>query len=100
MPSDADDANATVTYQWQSSSDNGLTWRNVAATAAGNFDHGIASSFFQLSEGDEGQLFRPTASFTDDTGQVVTTTSAQTVAVADVPPEIAVPFSYTVSDLS
>ena len=99
-PSDADDASATVTYQWQSSSDGGQTWSNVAATAAGNFNNGIPSSFYQLSEGDEGKLFRATASFTDDTGQIVTTTSAPTVPVADITPEITVPFSYTVSDLS
>ena len=100
VPSDADDASATVTYEWQSSSDNGQSWTNVPATAAGNFANGVPSSFYQLSEGDEGKVFRATASFTDDTGQVVSTTSAQTVPVADVTPEITIPFSYAVDNLS
>src|SRR5262249_21038182 len=32
---DADDANATVTYQWWTSSDGGNTWTPVTATTAG-----------------------------------------------------------------
>ena len=72
----------------------------MAATAAGNFANGVPSSFYQLTESDEGKVFRAMASFTDDTGQVVSTTSAQTVAVADMTPEITVPFSYTVDNLS
>ena len=100
IPGDADDASAPVTYQWQSSSDGGQTWTNVAATAAGNFANGVPSSFYQMTESDEGKQFRAIASFTDDTGQVVTTTSAATAAVADVTPEITVPFSYTVENLS
>jgi hypothetical protein len=100
IPSDADDAGAPVTYQWQSSSDGGQTWTNVAATAAGNFANGVPSSFYQMTESDEGKQFRAIASFTDDTGQVVSTTSAATAVVADVMPEITVPFSYTVENLS
>jgi hypothetical protein len=99
IPGDPDDVNAFVTYQWQSSSD-GLTWTNVAATASGGFGGPGPSSFYQLTEADEDKQFRVMASFTDDTGQVVSTTSAPTAVVADVTPEITVPFSYAVDDLS
>ena len=96
---DIDDLSAPVTYQWQSSSDGGVTWTNVPGVP-GNFNNGVPSSFLQLTEQDEGLEFRAVASFTDDTGQLVSTTTAPTVPVADVTPEIVVPFSYTVSDLS
>jgi hypothetical protein len=95
---DTDDPNVQIAYQWQSSTD-GQHWTPVPATAAGNFNSGIPSSFYQLSEGDEGKQFRVIASFTDD-GQVVSTASAPTVQVADVTPEITVPFSYAVDNLS
>ena len=97
---DADDSTAPISYQWQSSSDGGQTWSNVDGALAGNFDNGQPSSFLQLTEANEGQEFRAQASFTDDTGQVVSTTSAPSAPVADVTPEITVPFSYTVADLS
>ena len=101
---DPSDLTAPVTYQWQTSSNGGATWTNVNATTTGNFSNSagqtVLSSFYQLSENDEGNLFRVQASFTDDTGQVVSTTSAPTAPVADVTPEITVPFSYTVTDLS
>jgi Mg-chelatase subunit ChlD len=97
---DADDANATVTYQWQSSSDGGESWTNVSGAQLGKFN-GVVSSFYQLTEGDEGKLFRATASFVDDTGQTISTTSAPTTTtVADVTPEITIPFSYAVDSLS
>jgi RTX calcium-binding nonapeptide repeat (4 copies) len=97
---DADDANATVTYQWQSSSDGGESWTNVSGAQLGKFN-GVVSSFYQLTEGDEGKLFRATASFVGDTGQTISTTSAPTTTtVADVTPEITIPFSYAVDSLS
>ncbi len=95
---DANDANAPVTYQWQSSSDGGLTWQSVNATTTGDVN-GILSSLYQMSEGDEGKLFRATASFTDDTGQLVSAVSAPTTEVADITPTITVPFSYAVDEL-
>ncbi len=97
---DADDSNAPVTYQWQSSSDGGLTWANVGGAVAGNFANGQPSSFLQLTEANEGQQFRVQASFTDDTGQLVSTTSAPTAPTADITPEITIPFSYSADDLS
>ncbi|HEX4458524.1 MAG TPA: hypothetical protein VIA18_11175, partial [Polyangia bacterium] len=96
---DPSDLGAPVSYQWQSSSDGGLTWINVAATAVGTFGAGV-SSLYQLAEGDEGKTFRAVASFTDDTGQVVSSTSAATTTVAYVTPVITVPFSYAADDLS
>src|SRR5262249_3268536 len=78
-----------------SSTDNGATWTNVGgATVSGT------NSFYQLTEADEGKLIRAQASFIDDTGQMVTTTSAATSAVADVTPLITAPFSYAVDELS
>ncbi len=97
---DADDASAPIIYQWQSSSDGGVTWTNVPETADGGFNNGVLSSFYQMTEADEGKLFRAQASFTDDTGQVVSTTSAPTVPVAEVTPEMTAAFTYTISDLS
>ncbi len=97
---DATDLATPVTYQWQTSSNGGADWTNVPATTVGQFNNGVLSSFYQLGEADEGNLFRAVASITDDTGQVVSTTSAPTAPVADVTPEITVPFSYTVTDLS
>jgi VCBS repeat-containing protein len=96
---DATDLSAPVTYQWQSSSDGGSTWTNVAATSAGSFG-GVAGSLYQLTEGDEQKIFRAQASFTDDTGQVISNTSPQTATVADVTPIITVPFSYAADGLS
>ncbi len=96
---DPSDATAPVTYQWQSSSDGGATWTNVPASATANFN-GTLSSLYQLTEGDEGKEFRATASFVDDTGQTVAATSPATVPVADVTPEVVVPFSYAVDNLS
>ena len=66
----------------------------------GNYNNGVLSSFLQLTEQDEGLQFRNVASFTDSAGNVITSTTAATVAVADVTPEIHGAFSYTVSDLS
>ena len=94
---DSDDLTAPITYQWQSSSNNGLTWTNVAATTTGTFN-GVVSSFYQLGESDEGKIFRATASFTNDTGQVVVSTSNATATVADRPLVLSIPFSYAVDD--
>jgi len=97
---DPADAAAAINYQWQSSSDGGVTWTDVSGAQAGGFGNTTLSSFLQLTEQDEGEQFRVQASFTDSAGNLVTATSAPTVAVADVTPEITVPFSYTVDDLS
>src|SRR5205085_1750844 len=87
------------TYQWQSSSDNGLTFGNVGGATTGVVN-GVVSSLYQLTEADEGKIFRAQASFTDDTGQLVTATSAPTVSVADVTPFITAPYSYAADEFS
>jgi len=94
---DASDLSAPVTYQWQTSSNGGTTWTEVAATTSFNYNSEL-SSVYQLSEADEGNIFRAQASFTDDTGQVITATSTPTVPVADITPILSVPFSYTVDE--
>ena len=97
---ETDDANAVVAYQWQVSSDGGNTWSNTTSPTTSALASGVPSSFYQLTEADEGNLFRAVASFTDDTGQLVSSApSAPTVAVADVAPAITVPFNYAVDEL-
>ena len=91
---------ATISYQWQSSSDGGATWTDVPATTTGVYSGGTLASFYQLGEADEGNLFRVQASFTNSSGQLVTVDSAPTTAVTDVTPVITPAFSYTVEDLS
>jgi hypothetical protein len=92
---DSDDGGAIPSYQWQSSSDGGLSWQPVGgATISGN------QSFYQITEADEGRQFRVTASFTDDTGQLVSTTSNMTVKAADVTPLITPQFSLSLDELS
>ena len=94
---DASDLSAPVTYQWQTSSNGGTSWTDVTATTSFNYNNELSSAY-QLSEADEGNIFRVQASFTDDTGQVITATSTPTVPVADVTPILSVPFSYTVDE--
>ena len=94
------DAGATINYQWQSSSDGGVTWTNVGGALAGNFANGQPSSFLQMTDSDEGLQLRVQASFTNASGQLINATSAPTVAVADVTPVITAPFVYAVEDLS
>ena len=96
---DATDAGDAISYQWQSSSDGGLTWVDVNQTTSGNLN-GVLSSFYQLGESDEGKLFRAIASLTDtNTDQVVSVTGASTAAVTDVAPVVTTPFSYAVDEL-
>jgi len=97
---DSADAAAAINYQWQSSGDGGVTWSNVSGALPGAFGNATLSSFLQLTEQNEGEQFRVQASFTDSAGNLITATSAPTLAVTDETPEITVPFSYTVSDLS
>ena len=99
ISNDPADVGATINYQWQSSSDGGLTWSNVGGALSGGFTGGL-SSFLQLTEGNEGQHFRVQSSFTDSGGQLISATSSPTVAVADVTPVITAPFSYAVDALS
>ena len=97
---DAADQAASVNYQWEFSDNGGLTWSApVASTTTGQFN-GVLSGFYQLTQAEEGDLVRAVASFTGDTGQVTTGTSAATGAVADITPILTVPFSYDVDNFT
>ena len=97
---DVADQAAAVTYQWEFSDNGGLTWSApVASTTTGQFN-GVLSGFYQLTQAEEGDLVRAVASFTGDTGQVTTETSAATGAVADITPILTVPFSYDVDSFT
>ena len=96
---DSSDLTAPVTYQWQVSNDGGTTWSDVPATTTGQFS-GQLSSFYQISQADLGDLVRVQATFTDDTGQIVTAASTPTVAVAEIAPILTVPFSYAVDEFT
>ena len=54
--SDGDEA---ITYQWQSSSDGGQTWSNIA---------GATASTYQVGEADEGHQLQIVASLIGDAG--------------------------------
>ena len=62
--------------------------------------NGELSGLYQLTQAETGDLVRAVATFTDDTGQVQTTTSTQTAAVAEISPIFSVPFSYAVDDFA
>ena len=97
---DATDQAASVSYQWEFSDNGGLTWSApVASTTTGQFN-GVLSGFYQLTQAEEGDLVRAVASFTGDTGQVTTGTSAATGAVADITPILTVPFNYDVDSFT
>ena len=70
------DANAVITYQWQSSSNGGTTWSNIA---------GATSQTYTPVETDETHLLRVVETATDSgTAQSGTSASAATAAVADI----------------
>ena len=96
---DSSDLTAPITYQWQVSNNGGTTWSDVPATTTGQFS-GQLSSFYQIGQADLGDLVRVQATFTDDTGQIVTAASTPTVAVAEIAPILTVPFSYAVDEFT
>jgi hypothetical protein len=67
---DSDDTGATVSYQWQNSSD-GSSWSNIT---------GSTGSTYVVAEGDENKLVRVHASFTDDTSVLLSADSAATAS--------------------
>jgi hypothetical protein len=58
----ANDSDATVTYQWQSSPDGGTTWNNIS---------GAIGTSYTVQETDEGDLLRIVATSSDSDGSVV-----------------------------
>src|SRR5205823_1329144 len=71
------DSDASVTgYQWQSSSNGGTSWTNIA---------GATSSTYTPAESDESHLLRVVETASDsDGGPPTTSTSAATTAVSDI----------------
>ncbi len=70
---DEDDQDATVSYQWQSSTD-GKYWTDIRYAT---------DSTYTVAEADENNFIRVEASFVDDTGQTITADSDPTSAVID-----------------
>ncbi|OYU01216.1 MAG: hypothetical protein CFE36_12075 [Sphingomonadaceae bacterium PASS1] len=70
------DANGlgTLSYQWQSSTNNGTTWTNIA---------GATAASFTPVQAQVGTILRVAASFTDGIGTVETLTSSVTGVVGD-----------------
>ena len=97
---DATDQAASVTYQWEFSSNGGQTWSAPVASTTTGMVNGELSGLYQLTQAETGDLVRAVATFTDDTGQVQITTSTQTAAIAEISPILSVPFSYAVDDFS
>ena len=77
------DESGTPSYQWQ---------HNGTAIS------GATASTYTLTEGDENTTITVVASFTDDTGQATTQTSAATATVLDVAPTVTTP-TITGSDI-
>ena len=63
-----------LSYQWQASTDNGVTWANITGATAASFTPGQAQV---------GSILRVSASFTDGIGTVETLTSTVTGVVGD-----------------
>jgi Ca2+-binding RTX toxin-like protein len=83
----ANDADAVVTYQWQSF--NGTTWSNIT---------GATSQTYTAAEADEGNQLRVVATSTDSDGSGTTATSAATAAVVDIAPTLSVTVSGTAQE--
>ncbi|WP_324074280.1 MAG: peroxidase family protein [Erythrobacter sp.] len=64
----------TLSYQWQSSTNNGVTWTNIA---------GATAASFTPAQAQVGSILRVSASFTDGLGTVETLTSSVTGVVGD-----------------
>ena len=77
------DKSGTPSYQWQSN---------------GTDISGATASTYTLTEGDENTTITVVASFTDDTGQATSQTSAATATVLDVAPTVTTP-TITGSDI-
>jgi FG-GAP-like repeat len=74
------DEAGTASFQWQSSAD-GVTFSNIS---------GATAATYILGETDENKFVQVVTSFTEDTGQTVTKTSAPTAKVLDAMPTLTV----------
>jgi len=80
--------NSAISYQWQRSANGVSGWSNVGSNSAS----------YMLTENDENSYLQVITSFTDDTGQTVTQTSAATAAVIDAPPTLTVPGALSTNE--
>ncbi len=71
-----------VTYQWQTSTDNGASWHNIV---------GATSASYTATEVDEHNLLRAVATATNDDGIAISASSAATAKVLDAPPTVTTP---------
>ena len=73
---DSDDTSATVSYQWQSSTD-GSSWSDISSATG---------STYTIVDTDDNKFIRVHASFTDDTSVPISANSAATAtrAVVDI----------------
>ena len=83
----ANDADAVVTYQWQSHI--GSTWTNIS---------GATASTYVVTEANEGTQLRVIATSTDSDGSGTTATSAATGLVTDPPATLTVTLSSTAQE--
>ena len=83
----SDGDGGTTVFQWQRLI--GTTWTNIA---------GATGATYQIVEQDEGSHLRVTSTFTDDTGQTASATSAATATVLDVTPTLSVSISGVAQD--
>ena len=73
----ANDADAAVSYQWQSLS--GSTWSNIS---------GATGSTYSITGADEGHQLRVVATSSDSDGSGTTANSAATTVVVNLPPTL------------
>ncbi len=83
----SDGDGGTTAFQWQKLV--GTTWTNIA---------GATAATYQVVEQDEGYQIRVAATFTDDTGQTASATSAATTPVIDITPTLSVSVSGTAQE--
>ncbi|HEY8086014.1 MAG TPA: calcium-binding protein, partial [Methylophilaceae bacterium] len=69
------DGLGTIAYQWQSSTDSGVTWGAIS---------GATTNTFTLTEGQVGKLVRVTASYTDGHGTPETKASTASAIISNV----------------
>ena len=83
----SDGDGGTTAFQWQKLV--GATWTGIA---------GATAATYRIAEQDEGYQIRVAATFTDDTGQAASATSAATNSVIDIAPTLSVSIGGVAQD--
>ena len=83
----SDGDGGTTAFQWQKLV--GATWTDIA---------GATAATYRIAEQDEGYQIRVAATFTDDTGQTASATSAATNLVIDIAPTLSVSIGGVAQD--